>query len=373
MRVLHIISLIGENGESGGPIKVARELKERSGSSLFKISIIGAIKKQAPNGENIQSDEIRILANPLLKRFPISTLYSTELLFKILDNIRNSKMVHLHFGREIVQIWSSFCCIFFNKKFVLQTHGMVRQKKGLFWKIFDFLFILPILKRASKILVLTKYEENELRKIFDHDKYVLLPNGISFSTNLVERLSEVKYRIVFISRLHNSKGVNTFLDLAKRYCNDSLIDFEIYGPDQGELPLIQNFLRNNKMRNLKYLGPVATSKVSTLLSQSDLLILPSIYDPYPMIVLEALAVGTPVIVSPVCGNSSFVSKINVDYVAKSVNYSSFVENFERLRIRKFDQSQRRIISAKASELFDINFTWTQLENIYESVLSEKRK
>jgi glycosyltransferase involved in cell wall biosynthesis len=83
-----------------------------------------------------------------------------------------------------------------------------------------------------------------------------------------------------------------------------------------------------------------------VLAQKSLLILPSLYDPFPVSVLEALSVGTPVLVNPSCGFSDILKSYDLRYVAdkdsESSLYSAFLSFYnkpvsfqERLEIQEF--------------------------------------
>ena len=52
---------------------------------------------------------------------------------------------------------------------------------------------------------------------------------------------------------------------------------------------------------IRFLGPVAPADVSTLMAESELFVLPSTYEPHGIVVMESMAVGTPVIASDCCG------------------------------------------------------------------------
>ncbi|NBX70905.1 MAG: glycosyltransferase, partial [Actinobacteria bacterium] len=68
--------------------------------------------------------------------------------------------------------------------------------------------------------------------------------------------------------------------------------FEIYGPDGGELELVRRELEiRNLSENVYYKGALQAEDVQKLLREIDLLVLPSRDDNFPMVILEALAVG----------------------------------------------------------------------------------
>lgn len=53
--------------------------------------------------------------------------------------------------------------------------------------------------------------------------------------------------------------------------------------------------------SVRFLGPVPPADVSALMAHSELFVLPSTYEPHGIVVMESMAVGTPVIASDCCG------------------------------------------------------------------------
>jgi glycosyltransferase involved in cell wall biosynthesis len=72
----------------------------------------------------------------------------------------------------------------------------------------------------------------------------------------------------------------------------------------GDGPLRQELERQAGALNastIRFLGPVPPADIPALMAQSELFVLPSIYEPHGIVVMEAMAVGTPVIASDCCG------------------------------------------------------------------------
>jgi glycosyltransferase involved in cell wall biosynthesis len=243
---------------------------------------------------------------------------------------------------------------------------MIRRKNSWISKLFDFLLVIPIIKRAQLCFVLTEAEGKDLKKVYAQAKTYILRNGYDFDKwSLVRNDDSNKIRVVFCSRLHATKGVRHFCELAKHYSNDKRYVFEIYGPDGGELFWIENFLKDYPGDNLIYRGSVSSSEVLGILSKSDLLVLPSTYDPYPMIILEALCTGTPLLVNSVCGQSSELSNIYPSYVYKGQDSVSLIQAFKKLEPIKTDLNVRTQIRSSCRNIFGIESVWENLRKCYE--------
>ena len=60
-------------------------------------------------------------------------------------------------------------------------------------------------------------------------------------------------------------------------------------------------LNRPRAGTIRFPGAVAPADIPALMAQSELFVLPSVYEPHGIVVAEAMAVGTPVIASRDCG------------------------------------------------------------------------
>jgi glycosyltransferase involved in cell wall biosynthesis len=121
------------------------------------------------------------------------------------------------------------------------------------------------------------------------------------------------------------------------------------------------------------LGWIDSDKRNELLLKADLFILPSYNEALPMALLEAMAWGLPVIVTPVGGipevvtadeNGLLVTPGDIQQLSSAMQ--SLITN-EDLRLRLGD-------AARASAIeFDVTKYCVNLVNIYHSISSGKSK
>jgi glycosyltransferase involved in cell wall biosynthesis len=153
----------------------------------------------------------------------------------------------------------------------------------------------------------------------------IIPNGIAidFSRKLTDSSSN---RVIFCSRLDKRKGIDKFIDLADSFRESDLV-FEIYGPDGGELDFCRNEITNRRLQNtLTYKGALPSDTVQEILAGAKVLILPSKNEPFPMVVLESLAVGTPVLVMPSCGFAETLRNFNQNFVSSSEGSTGLLDS-----------------------------------------------
>lgn len=366
VKVLHILTLIEGRGEYGGPVTVARTLQEVSLSSQYQLHLLGGRRNSDPSRSGSNPTDCIIRVKPIIKKRQISSLISINFVATLSREIRNSQIVHLHFARDLVQIIAGFICILFRKPFFVQTHGMIRRKESLIVGFLDRLTIVPILKRARTCFVLSEIEERNLEEVYSNIHIEILRNGFKFG-ELPEEDTQLSHEvnIVFCSRLHSTKGVRYFCELAKHFKDNRRYVFTIFGPDGGELDWVQEFILEDNEMNLVYAGSLAGDLVLEKLFRSDLLVLPSNYDPYPMVVLEALSVGTPVLINSECGQSEQIEKINPDFVYEGANSESLIQAFQAINPGKVNLASRTGLKNSYKDVFGIESVWETLRGFYD--------
>ena len=109
--------------------------------------------------------------------------------------------------------------------------------------------------------------------------------------------------IVCVSRLSEEKGIMTLL-AAMRKLPKVKLKLIGDGPDRQK---VENYIRSKKLTNVKYLGPKYDQKLFDLIANAKFFIIPSQwYENYPMLVIEAMALGKPVLASQLGGLEEMV-------------------------------------------------------------------
>jgi glycosyltransferase involved in cell wall biosynthesis len=200
--------------------------------------------------------------------------------------------------------------LFYNQRGVF--HPTRLEYRGLKKRLYLELFEKPIMRRARGLIALTPDEIDSYRALGIKTPCHVVPNGIdvarfrrmphaqSLSGLGIAQSDQV---ILFLGRLHPTKGVdlllNAFVRIASIYPKSVLV---IAGPDEHGFS--QRFRDEAVQQNLEprilIPGMVTGELKLDLLARADLFVLPSIGEGQSMAVLEALASGTPVILSPEC-------------------------------------------------------------------------
>jgi glycosyltransferase involved in cell wall biosynthesis len=229
------------------------------------------------------------------------------------------------------------------------------------------------MKRSAVNFVLTQQELDELTPMGFKCQMIELPNGINVPLDIAVRKENEVPRIVFCSRLHPRKRPTAFLNLAREAFKKNFVGtFEIYGPDGSELDLIQDEIRKDEqLIYAQYKGSIAPSEVMNVLNQSDLLVLPSKNEPFPMVVLEALAVGTPILIMPSCGIASLIKDNYPMMVLESDDEDIFLAS-KKLLEQGYSIEFRKELQNFCNKNFGIEGVVDKLETVYLKVMMNIR-
>jgi glycosyltransferase involved in cell wall biosynthesis len=220
-------------------------------------------------------DQFCIILNSIKKRydyfyltFSLSSLGCVKTLLAILSfRIFNSGKVILHIHRGDFLKW------FMKKSF---TRIMARL----------------VIKFSSKIIVLSEIQKVEFNQIFNKSCFIL-HNTVENEYNhvLVEKRNN---RFIFISNYLFEKGIfdllEVFSNLAKKYPNIFLYTYGAF-PNQNIKKRILEFASPNIIINDLIIGREKFIEIE----KADCLVLPSLNEGEPIVLLEAMSVGTPII------------------------------------------------------------------------------
>ncbi|TMI37485.1 glycosyltransferase family 4 protein [Candidatus Bathyarchaeota archaeon] len=223
--------------------------------------------------------------------------------------------------------------------------------------------------------------------MLDHIQYVLgavktkirvIPNGVEasrFNNGRQPQLiptgvSEDRKTILYVGRIVREKGIFTLLDafekLRKQGKDVSLV---LVGEGPLKEDLAKEVLRRKLNDRVKLAGFVDEKKLVSLYNSSDAFVLPSHYEPFGMVALEAMASRVPVVVSDVGGLSEIVEDGITGVKVPAANPSTLAEGIlrvledrelsEQLKENAYRAVQERyrwdMIAEKTIEAYRISF------------------
>lgn len=185
--------------------------------------------------------------------------------------------------------------------------------------IANFIIFKPYTKGALAIQYLTQAE-----KINSGTKWncnsLIVPNGFNSPILKKEKFSQNGLKAIFIGRLDlYHKGIDILLEACKQ--NISLLisnkfHLSIYGPKRYDYLKIQEFIESNNLKSIISLkGEISGNEKERALLESDLFVLTSRFEGHPMGLIEAIAYGVPVLITPGSNMANEISTTDAGWVA----------------------------------------------------------
>jgi len=166
--------------------------------------------------------------------------------------------------------------------------------KALFWPLIQ----RPSLEAVSCWHATSVEEYKDIRRLGFRQPVAIIPNGVDVPDLLARGRSKFR-TLLFLSRLHPKKGLDLLLP-AWRTVQDRFRDWElvIVGPDRGGyLAKLQQLAKDLNVQRVQFAGPLYGINKWAAYRGADVFVLPTYSENFGMAVAEALAVGTPAIVS----------------------------------------------------------------------------
>ncbi len=303
-RLAHVVALVAADGTYGGPTTVAlaqtAALADRADVTL----VSGWDGRWRPADGRVR----HVLRRARWWRSSFGTLVSPGVLLWVLRHARRQELVHVHLARDLTTMPAALLCRVLRVPYVVQTHGMIKPARSRVLAVYDALLTRPVLRGAALALTLTDTERAALGDVAPGLRLVAVRNAVPPAAAGGGSDGDV-HVVGFCSRLHPRKRVLAWaegmLELTRRA--PGRFRGVVVGPDGGDLDSLRRWLADHPDVDVQYRGAVPPQDVPRVLAGLDVLVLPSEAEPFPMVVLEALSVGTPVVVDPSCGLASIVA------------------------------------------------------------------
>lgn len=229
------------------------------------------------------------------------------------------------------------------------------------------------LKKAEHIIALSE-ELKSATALFGVplEKITVIPNGVNIEQFPMGKKTERKKQILFVGSLIERKGIKFLLE-AMKIVKEAHSDYHLLLVGEGDER--NNFERQVSELGLEdtvlFLGTQSQEKVSELMQESRLFVLPSIEEGQGVVLVEALASGTPCIGSCVGGIPDVITP-DVGKLAEPGNPKDLAD---KIKMYIVDEFLWRTTSQNARRRVESSYDWFVLTermiNLYNQVLYEE--
>ena len=174
-------------------------------------------------------------------------------------------------------------------------------------RLFDRVVPPLTIRRASRVIALTSVEaENLVRLGVPSDRIRIIPNGVDlkeFAGLPPRRPNSDTTELLFVGRCYpRQKGLEYLVKALPFLRSRESIRLTIVGEDWGGVAMLQSLARALGVeRQIAFRGALPRDEVIQAYASADIFVLPSLFEPFGIVLLEAMAAGLPVVASSVGG------------------------------------------------------------------------
>jgi glycosyltransferase involved in cell wall biosynthesis len=254
------------------------------------------------------------------------------------------------------------------------------DKRKQLRKIYDKLMAPPVLNAVDRIIGVSHHEMELLQQIikFDTSKIRYIPNGIDFSRFepipspklFIQKYKPKGNKILYVGRLASNKGLEVLVAAAPQVLKEHPdTTFIFVGEDEGmKDTLVEQAKKLGIQKNLMFTGHVKDESLFlSAYACCDVFVLPSEYEAFGIVLLEAQACKKPVIGTRVGGVPEAIGKEGAGIVVEFNDHNALADAINRLLS---DKNLRKKMGEIGRKRVREHFTWEKVVNQIEKVYSE---
>ena len=367
----------------GGPIRsvhgLARGLAARGHEvHVFTTNVDGPRDLEVPLGRAVDIDGVGVWYFPA--RLGRRLFRAPQMQAALDRSIAGFDVVHTH----SVFLWPTTVAARTARAhgipYVLAPRGMlvpelVTRRSGLAKRAWIAAFERSNIAHAAALHVTSELEASDLARMrLPVRRVLVVPNAVDVpdveDADHAGRPHDRPY-VLFLGRMNWKKGLDRLIPAMGRLAE---MDLVIAGNDEESYrPTLEELARAHGITDrVRYLGPVDGELKWRLLRHASVLALPSYSENFGIVVLEAMAVGAPVVVTPEVGLASAVEASGAGLVAAG-DPASFAAALARVLA---DPAQARAMGEAGRRLVADRYSWAavaaEMEAGYRGLVSPER-
>jgi len=244
------------------------------------------------------------------KSFLLKEIYNPKCLKSNIDN-EEVDIVHINGFASFSVIQAFWCAHKAKKKIVYTAHWHPFQflNHPLFTKFFFYFLLKPLVKRYADIVVTINNEDTSFFKKF-HKNVIQIPHWYENKSYRLEPEKKTPSMVLFVGRVKDpNKGAEHLFHLP-----EGKYDIHCVGRSDG-------CLRSDMASHVN----IPLEELVSLYEKASLLVVPSRYEAFSYVALEALSCGTPVLLSERVRIADYLEGVEGVYTFKYHDYKDFCD------------------------------------------------
>ena len=255
-------------------------------------------------------------------------------IFKYILTKKKVKYVWVHGSKNFYNLLIIIFSKFLNKKVLLREESFIKSKKrNLLNILFNKLFYLFIDFFIYKYLAIGNQNKNfYIKNNVKLSKIIKVPYCVDNSFFSHKNFNKKKTKIIkflFAGKLTKKKGLDILIKAFQKISLNKKIKkkYSLTIVGNGDYyKKIKMIVRKNNLHFIKILNFKTQNQIKIIYKNSDILILPSRFEPWGLVINEAMNSGNAIICSDNVGSANDLVKNNINgFVFKSENINKLVD------------------------------------------------
>lgn len=226
-----------------------------------------------------------------------------------------------------------------------------------------------IARRAARVVVLSESWRERLATRLPGAQMSVVENGVPVPVRTLDQRAPSEPLILFLGAICRSKGIEDLIRAASCLPESSRV--VLVGPEteKGFLQTMTSLVSDLGLENrVEFAGPAQSSDKAVWLARAMIFVLPSYVEALPISILEAMAVGVPVVATSVGAVPSVIENERTGLLVAPGDVEALAVALNRLLA---DPTLRTDLTSRArlecTERFSIDRAATQLREIYAEI------
>lgn len=305
LNILQVGGLAGPGAAAGGVWAVAGMQSAALRSLGENVELVGGWLGRVPADADAPDGGAPATLFRVQRPFPgarLRGLVSLRLPRYVAARAASADVVQMHLCRDFITTATTVLLSRTKTPVIAQSHGMLAPSRSLPVRIYDALIMRWLVRIPRLWLTLTEDEERGLQQMGVDP--VRMRRVVNATVPSDHAWSDPDPQVfLFAARLAPRKQPIVFVQAALEALDHGLdARFVLAGPDQGEAARVKDLIAGSAHADrFELSGELSPAQVRSAMSVCTAYVLPALKEPYPMSVIEAAAVGTPLIVTSECG------------------------------------------------------------------------
>ena len=232
-------------------------------------------------------------------------------------------------------------------------------------------FTNPIWKYAAAITAVSNHIRTLALKAY-HVPIKTIPNGVELKKCIQSHLyTHNPPRLVFAGRFNPEKNLLFLIDVLARVRNCKW-EMDMLGDGRLMEDIKKRINKYNLENRIHLHGWVDSNRVDKLINQSDILLLPSLSEGFPVVGVKALGHGLAILGSKIGGISDLVIDGQNGFLCPVNDFNSFEQALRSMLLSKKKLIHMKMTSREMAEKFDLVKIADKYESIFVEVINNKR-